>query len=232
MTEGKNKIFIACLIILLLLSVGYSIFSESLTVGGTVSASSDMDVNISCSKGALNIFDSIKTQGGYEKDNCTINDKLISMEVSLNYPTALRYFTVTISNNSLIDIAIPVKDYKTDGDITVYNNDDSVYETAKFGTDEYNNLEEKLIKFSSEDVVFTDNNGNVLETSIIIKMDSTTNEQYYSLKSGESMNILYKATWINNEQVDYKVYSDKTMKSFVTFKIPYKQRTTNMVNED
>lgn len=232
MTKGKNRIFVACLIILLLLSVGYSIFTESLTIGGTVSASADMDVNINCSKGALDIFDSIKAQGGYKEDTCTINDNLVSMGVSLNYPTALRYFTVTISNNSLIDVAIPVADYKNDGAITVYNGDESVYETAEFGSNEYTDLEGKLINFSISDVVFTDEEGNELETSIIIKTDSTTNEQYYLLTPGESMNVLYNATWINNDQTDYKVYSNKTIKSLVTFKIPYQQKTTNMASED
>lgn len=232
MTKTKNKIFVACLIILLLLSVGYSIFTESLTIGGTVSASADMDVNIGCNKGALDIFDSLSQQGGYEEDTCSVNDKMVSMGVSLNYPTALRYFTVTINNNSLIDVAIPIKDYQTDGSITVFNSDDSVYESADFESPEYVDLEGKLIEFKNSDVVFTDKEGNIVETSIIIKTDTSTNEQYYLLEPGVSMNILYKVTWTNNNSADYKLYSNKTIKSLVTFKFPYQQKTTSMASEE
>mgnify|MGYP003308183578 CR=1 FL=1 len=41
----KNKILVGCLSLLLVLSVGYALFSETITINGTATAKGNFDIN-------------------------------------------------------------------------------------------------------------------------------------------------------------------------------------------
>ena len=45
----KNKILVGCLALLLVLSVGYALFSETIEINGTATAKGDFDITYTCS---------------------------------------------------------------------------------------------------------------------------------------------------------------------------------------
>ena len=48
MDKRKNKILIGCLALLLVMAVGYALFSENITINGTATAKGDFDMSITC----------------------------------------------------------------------------------------------------------------------------------------------------------------------------------------
>ena len=47
----KNKILVGCLALLLVLSVGYALFSETITINGTATAKGNFDMTATCQSG-------------------------------------------------------------------------------------------------------------------------------------------------------------------------------------
>ena len=46
--EKKSKILIGCLALLLVMAVGYALFSETITINGTATAKGDFDISFTC----------------------------------------------------------------------------------------------------------------------------------------------------------------------------------------
>ena len=46
MEKNKNKILIGCLALLLVMAVGYALFSETITINGTATAKGDFNMQI------------------------------------------------------------------------------------------------------------------------------------------------------------------------------------------
>ena len=60
--NNKNKILVGCLALLLVLSVGYALFSETITINGTATAKGNFAFEIETMKG---INDELKTNDMY-----------------------------------------------------------------------------------------------------------------------------------------------------------------------
>ena len=48
MDKRKNKILIGCLALLLVMTVGYALFSETITINGTATAKGDFNIEYTC----------------------------------------------------------------------------------------------------------------------------------------------------------------------------------------
>ena len=103
----NNKIFLGLLTILLTMSVGYAIFSDSINVTGTATANASFDMVATCTKGlssetglAMSDVDGNYdwTEIGYQNDTCSVSGKQVSFSVDLKYPGAKRFFTVKVEN--------------------------------------------------------------------------------------------------------------------------------------
>ena len=46
--NNRNKILVGCLALLLALSVGYALFSETITINGTATAKGSFDIGFEC----------------------------------------------------------------------------------------------------------------------------------------------------------------------------------------
>ena len=105
----KNKIFVGCLSLLLALSVGYALFSDTITINGTATAKGSFDIIATCQKGVPselisgvhNVFDDA-VEIGYKNDECSFVDDEGTFKVEFDYPGALRYFTVKMTNDGTI----------------------------------------------------------------------------------------------------------------------------------
>ena len=108
MRSKKNKIIISVIAFILVLTVGYAIFSENVTISGTAKAKGDFSLTAECQTGikeGINAVDPSEEKG-YENDSCTVTGTTISLKTDLKYPGAARYFTVKIKNTGSIDAEV------------------------------------------------------------------------------------------------------------------------------
>ena len=100
----KNKILVVCLTLLLALSVGYALFSETITINGTATAKGSFDMTYTCEVVTKELADSFDvssyTKGG--TGTCKIEDGVIKTISSLTKPTDQVVYKVDITNSGTI----------------------------------------------------------------------------------------------------------------------------------
>ena len=106
--NNKNKVLVGCLALLLVLSVGYALFSDTITINGTATAKGSFDITATCETGISNKLGTVESlglyaEGGYENDTCSVTDDTVSFNTGFLYPGARRYFTVKFTNTGTID---------------------------------------------------------------------------------------------------------------------------------
>ena len=106
MDKTRNKIFVGCLALLLVMVAGYALFSQKLTINGTAKAQGEFSLSMTCTPG---ILDEIKnydadygSQSGYSNDSCSVENDTVTFHADLAYPTARRYFTVKVVNTGSV----------------------------------------------------------------------------------------------------------------------------------
>lgn len=125
--KNKKIIVVIAAICLLVISVGYALFSSNLNVSGTASASGEFDFTATCTPGfssevpdtldnlASNFNESVsKTENGYSNDTCTVKGKDINMGVNFKYPNAMRSFTIKVTNTGSIPMKFDFENVKVE----------------------------------------------------------------------------------------------------------------------
>ena len=147
MDKTRNKIFVGCLALLLVMVAGYALFSQNLTINGTAKAQGDFSVTATCQAGIPdNLLEGAKAylaqsempyvkDNGYYDDSCTVSGNNINYQASFKYPGARRYFVVKVKNTGSIT-AIPSYDYHNDsGEVCQDDNGNDVYDSDECYTD-------------------------------------------------------------------------------------------------
>ena len=111
----KGNTLVIILAFILIVSVGYALFSDNVVINGTASAQGDFKFEATCTTG-LSIpgktaqdliqsrFDKIYfMESGYNNDSCTYSGTTVNMKVNFEYPTAARLFTVKLTNTGSIE---------------------------------------------------------------------------------------------------------------------------------
>ena len=107
MFRSKNsKILAACLAVLLVSSIGYALFSQTLNVTGSAKAQGDFRIISSCQAGIMDDIASKVSynsadENHYDSDSCTrdLDTQDLTFQVNFTQPGAVRYFTVKFTNN-------------------------------------------------------------------------------------------------------------------------------------
>ena len=175
MDKTRNKIFVGCLALLLVMVAGYALFSQNLTINGTAKAEGGFSVTPTCQTGIpANLVTSAKSmfgtnwvdENGYYDDSCTVNGNNINFKTSLKWPGARRYFVVKVTNTGSID-AIESYDYHNDTHNFCYD----INGNDKFESDECNNSIidwTKIVDYTGFSVfAFEDNNGKLFTSDNI-----------------------------------------------------------------
>ena len=131
----QNKIIVGVVALILALTVGYAVFSQSLNIGGTAKASGSLNI-------VFKEVGEIVYQGANETTTTEITEngkKLVIEGTELNYPTAYVDIPVTIVNNGTVDgilesitvenletddIKVSIKGVEKDQVVKVYNSND------------------------------------------------------------------------------------------------------------
>ena len=116
MDKTRNKIFVGCLALLLVMVAGYALFSQNITINGTAKAQGDFSLVTTCQPGIpdnLKNIENFYIENGYYDDSCIVNGNNINYKASFKWPGARRYFTIKVKNTGSID-AIPNFNYSLD----------------------------------------------------------------------------------------------------------------------
>lgn len=136
--KKKNVIIIGVVALILVLAVGYALFSDTLTINGTASAKGDFSLSYTC-----DIDDSSTNK---ESAKCTVEGSDITMESTLSKPTDSTVYNVTVTNNGSIPAVLKTVDSSNnfavdmtaEGDVLYIDKTNSLfanYEVYKNGED-------------------------------------------------------------------------------------------------
>ena len=177
----RNKILIGCLALLLVLSVGYALFSETITINGTATAKGDFDISYTCE-----ISDEY-TEGGIG-DCDTSTSGIIKTTSTLNKPTDTVVYKVTVTN----DGTIPAK-LKT---VSSSNNANGSFEISATNTQIY--LDKTYMLYAAYEVSGVD----MISSK---SYDTVVMDANIVLQPGESKTITVGHSWLDSE-----VFGDDT----------------------
>ena len=119
----ENKILLGVLAFVVVCVVGYALFSETITINGTATATGDFDIGFECSVMQVN---------GNAKGDCSISGQTIITTSSLTMPTDAAIYTVTLTNKGSIPAVLKTVDSSNNSD-GVDNVGDAVYYDTTYG---------------------------------------------------------------------------------------------------
>ena len=125
---GNRKLIVAALTFFLVLSIGYAVFSETITIEGTATAQMEGGVEFECASGIISEtgvdptpFEEMggtkfpSKEGGYSNDSCSVIDGKITVSADFAYPLAGRAFTIKMTNNASYPIKINDQEMSVEG---------------------------------------------------------------------------------------------------------------------
>ena len=220
MDKTRNKIFVGCLALLLVMVAGYALFSQNLNITGTAKAQGDFSVTATCQAGIPANLNSITQEyiameNGYYDDSCTVKGDVVTYSTKLKYPGAGRYFTLKLKNQGNIDAI-----YNEDGESEYCfdKNEDGVFDKKYECTTElsYYSLPLAFVEDKEGNIYFDPDNNN--DSGIEKAYDSKTG----ALKPGATLYVLM----IAGVDKDLTAKKNFLFESTLTSKITFKQPTT------
>ena len=225
MDKTRNKIFVGCLALLLVMVLGYALFSQNLNITGTAKAQGDFSLAITCQPGMpANLVESVKLawvdDNGYYDDSCTVNGDAVTYSTKLKYPGAVRYFTLKVKNQSNIDAI-----YDEDGkyEWTFYENENG---TLKKVSSDSGMSYSKIFSMGVED-----KEGNIYligSDDAVTGIEKAYDTETGALKPGATIYILI-ASYVDKNLTAKKNF---LFESTLTSKIMFKQPTTKVNKYD
>jgi len=123
----KNKILVGCLALLLALSVGYALFSETIEINGTATAKGSFNIDGTCEV----VTEANQISGGvYTKDGsgtCKIENGIIKTTSNLTKPGDQVWFRVNLKNTGTIAAKLKTVDSSNNMDARLNAAGDAAY---------------------------------------------------------------------------------------------------------
>lgn len=243
MNKRKNIIFIACLSFLLVLSIGYALFSENINVSGSSKSQATFNITTTCTKGlpsniqtklGLSDLELLTLNRGYSSDTCTVSGNNVTIGATFEYPTASRLFTIKMTNNSTMDAMLKLNteddpEYAFLSQAQIVATTSSGSYTYTYGVkDSYYELAERIWLSNRVLIDLTyeqDLNGN-LSQDFSDPVYEDADGVYIKLKKGYSIYFVIMTKW-EGEHYD-SAYDDYSITSTAEFVFPFVQYTIDM----
>ncbi len=205
MDKTRNKIFVGCLALLLVMVAGYALFSQNLTINGTAKAQGDFSVTPTCQTGIpsnlveadntkffIDYYESGIKENGYYDDSCTVNGDTVNFKSGFKWPGARRYFTLKVKNTgSVTAIFKGVSD--TDIELCNDTNKNDVFDADECSTEKTSlTLDNRILHYkvpNSDSIMgMEDKEGNLIlgDKMNDFSWTDNNNELYIKLEPGES----------------------------------------------
>ena len=103
MLSKNNKILIGCLALLLVMSVGYALFSDTITINGSATAKGDFNLVTTCDmdEEVLNEI-GVYNMGSSSDEKISCEGNVVSASATLDYPGSTKWFRIMIKNEGTI----------------------------------------------------------------------------------------------------------------------------------
>ena len=104
MLSKNNKILIGCLALLLAMSVGYALFSDTITINGSATAKGDFEITtevIDLNNYSNFVPDGVSS-GVVENPTISVVDNKVTSSVTLGAPGSHQYFGIKVKNTGSI----------------------------------------------------------------------------------------------------------------------------------
>ena len=210
MDKTRNKIFVGCLALLLVMVVGYALFSQNLNITGTATAKGDFSVTPTCEKGIpANLLESAKfieggwfgEESGYYDDSCTVSGNTINYQSGFKWPGARRYFTVKVTNTGSVTALLEDRSDKI-VEACADTNENDAFDADECTTDSKTTtfydymFDHTDFDANGNPVAFEDKSGKIFTMSNMTEEDynkfvwtdsTDSDNQYAKLEPGESM---------------------------------------------
>ena len=100
----KKKIIIGVLALVLVMVVGFALFSDTLTINGTATAKGDFELTTSCDDDVNNALgvNGPQEQGSVTDSNISCSGKNVNISATLGYPGSYKYYRVKVTNTGMI----------------------------------------------------------------------------------------------------------------------------------
>lgn len=202
----NRKLVVAILTFFLAISVGYAIFSETITIEGTASAQGNFDISASCYPGVAPTgnydysYLDLLPEHDYSNDNCQVNGDNVSFSTSFTNGLARRYFTIKLTNTGTIAAKVSMDDltksssmiYCIDGKNgeknDFFEDSECASDTARPMAMNYANMS-VLVKPDGTEIVNNEENLNELVSNFL-----TANGEL-KLEPGASAYVIYAFTY-------------------------------------
>ena len=151
MLSKNNKILIGCLALLLVMSVGYALFSDTITINGSATAKGDFTLTTTCDEVEPS---NVSNKGSVTESTITCNNNIVNASATLDYPGTSKWFRVKVKNEGTI--AAKLKE------VVDLNNTDVVYfrrgEGMDYGSEkcEGNNTNQVCVYVYPGDTLYMD----------------------------------------------------------------------------
>ena len=100
MLSKNNKILIGCLALLLVMSVGYALFSDTITINGTATAKGDFNLVTTCDEDASAV--EWEDRGSVTDAKISCEGNVVNASATLGYPDSEKWFRVMVTNEGTI----------------------------------------------------------------------------------------------------------------------------------
>ena len=201
MDKTRNKIFVGCLALLLIMVVGYALFSQSLNITGTAKAEGNFSVTMTCTPGLSNqgftgadlLGYAPKEDNNYKNDSCTVTGDKVTYQAELKMPTAVRNFTVKMTNTGSIDAILDINSINETKSSCIGNYDTGEFGECTDGASVSNDITSGgIVGFEKSDgtVVLATNDN----TAEVLKFYDADNDKI-TIKPGESIYYVSTNSW-------------------------------------
>ena len=182
MDKKKNKILMGCLALLLVMTVGYALFSENITINGTATAKGDFDLSYTCELITENNSNlGVSTEG--ISGTCTIDGQTITTTSTLNKPTAQACYKVKITNTGTIPAVLKTVDSDNTLSADFTSEGDMIY------------IDKSTMLGAYYDVCLTPDEINCRPTSSGVMGDQEAENSNFTLQPNESLLVVISHAW-------------------------------------
>lgn len=211
----RNRLLVACLALLLVLSIGYALFSEQVNITGTLKGKGEFEVTLTCNLGYSDELikagvaaSTNMNQKGFGEDSCDIVKGKVQFTTNLDYPGAKRYFTVKVENTGTIPVTFDEEKLSSEGlydylstSIDTYGYSPAGYRAISSDEKEFSYYNDKGEKTTANVIKLI--NVGVIELGNNCSYGDECFNNFESIKTGESIYYVLAFEWPEDFAADY-----------------------------
>ena len=132
MLSKNNKILIGCLALFLVMSVGYALFSDTITINGSATAKGDFEITAEVIDLSDDIYYDVEPTGGkvsngiVENPTIGVSNNEVTSSVTLGAPGSYHVFGIKVKNTGSIPARLKSIEDITNGTV-LFGSEDATY---------------------------------------------------------------------------------------------------------